>query len=178
MARRSDIDWEAVRDDYEIRGIGFRELAEKYGISKGGISARANNQNWVKSKIEPLVQLKVDAIQGLNELNSRILNLPPVVSSAIDQEVDRRLRLANLMSDGIEKSQRLANQLVDTAERLGTDNEDGFKAALVATDNHSKVTQRNAATVFGAMPERSNQQTDTRFNSIADKLRAKHASPK
>ena len=176
MARPVRTNWKAVRDDYEIRSMSYGELSEKYGVSKAAISKQATGEGWIKGLSEPLINSKIDAIQTLNDINKRLINEPIETRLVFEQEVDRRL--ANLMSDGIEKSQRLVNQLLDTAERLGTDNEDGFKAALVATDNHSKVTQRNAATVFGAMPERSNEQTDTRFNSIADKLRAKHASRK
>lgn len=178
MARKTSIDWQAVRDDYEIRGMSYSEIAIKYGIDKSSISKKSSSEGWSKGIIQPLINKKVEAVQTISEINEKLITLAPASRVAVEEEFNKRLRLAALMSDGIEKSQRLANQLLDKAESLGTDNEDGFKAALIATDNHSKVTQRNAATVFVSMPERNNQQADTRFNSIADKLRAKHASRK
>lgn len=175
MARRTDIDWKSIKDDYEIRGIGYRELAEKYGISKGGISLKANSQGWIKSKIEPVIGQKVEVIQQLSRINREIMNLEPEAVHYVEREVDRRLRLAGMIFEGIEKSQMLVN---DSLDAIGLIDEpvDKIRAIIVATDNHSKVTQRNATVIFGAVPDNKGAKgEESRSDSIVNKLKEKHA---
>ena len=38
MARLTDEQWACVRADYEVRGLSFSELAEKYKVGKATIS--------------------------------------------------------------------------------------------------------------------------------------------
>ncbi len=175
MARPSIVDWGAIRDDHEIKSMSYSELSEKYGVSRAAISKQAKANGWVKGVSEQLINSKVEAIQTLSRISEQLVNRPVETRVVFEQEVDRRLRLANLISDGIDKSQRLVNKLLDVAETLGTETEDGFKAALIATDNHSKVTQRNAAVIFGTVPESKSGDGNKRYGSIVDKLKAKHA---
>lgn len=174
MARRTDIDWKAIRDDYEVKGLGYRELVEKHGVSKGGISQRATGEGWIKSKYEPMVQLKVKAIQGVNEVNKEIMNLPPSVVQFVDTEVNRRIRIANLITDGIERSQTMANELLGLPDDID-DAEVKVRATIVALDTHSKVTQRNASVVFGQMDgkQQAMPEGQSKNSSIIEKLKAK-----
>lgn len=174
MARRTDIDWQAIKDDYEIRGMNYDELAKKHGVSKGGLSRRVTVEGWSKSKYEPVVQLKVKAIQDINKINNEIMNLPEPVVHFVDSEVNRRIRIASLITDGIERSQSMANNLLNLPDDMD-DPESQIKATIVALDTHSKVTQRNASVVFGQMDGK--QQTapnvQSKGASIIDKLKAK-----
>jgi hypothetical protein len=171
----SDDDWDKIRADFECSDLSYSDLADKHGVTKGAISKKAAKDGWVRGKRKQIVSKKVEAIQVIDSIEKETETLTTYDQIAINQEVDRRLRLASLITSGIEKSQKLANDLLDVAETLGTETEGGFKAALIATDNHSKVTQRNAAVIFGTVPESKGSDSNKRYCSIVDKLKAKHA---
>lgn len=39
---------EAARRDYELRGLGYRLLSERYGIPRTTVAYHATKGNWVK----------------------------------------------------------------------------------------------------------------------------------
>lgn len=41
-----DIDWVAIRADYIAGSMGYRRLADKYGISVNGLAERAKKEGW------------------------------------------------------------------------------------------------------------------------------------
>ena len=46
MARRSDIDWEAIEADYRINAISTRRIAEKHGVADSAVRNRAKRGGW------------------------------------------------------------------------------------------------------------------------------------
>ncbi len=184
MARRNITaeTWEKARADYEFNSLSYSQLSEKYGISKGALSKRVKSEGWLKGTNEQLVHSKVTAIQELTELDKQIETLPVNTRIIVNAEIDRRVRLAGLMSDGIEKAQVAINDLLDDsiaeAQRMKTVQE---RATLLipVTDAHSKVTGRNVKSVFGneGAAQQKGSETDEkeeRRNSLAMRLLEKH----
>jgi predicted DNA-binding protein YlxM (UPF0122 family) len=46
MARRSDIDWDAMARDYRTAKFTLREIAAKHGVSHQAIAKRAKAKEW------------------------------------------------------------------------------------------------------------------------------------
>ena len=68
MPRLTKEQWEQIRADYEIHGIGNRELSRKYGLSTSTLSERAKNEQWVQGKTEQLVSRKIAAVKEMREI--------------------------------------------------------------------------------------------------------------
>jgi hypothetical protein len=48
MARRSDIDWDAIERDYRTGKFTLRELAAKHGVSHQAIAKRVKSKGWTQ----------------------------------------------------------------------------------------------------------------------------------
>lgn len=78
-------DWVAIKADYEVKGIGPRELERLYGVPNNTISARAKREGWVERKFE---QQKSNVVNGINDLieqtneQERVRILPEIENAA------------------------------------------------------------------------------------------------
>ena len=52
MAKRKQIDWEAIEREYRLGQLTLRELSVKFGPSFGTIGKRARKEGWVQDKTE------------------------------------------------------------------------------------------------------------------------------
>lgn len=52
MARRSDIDWDAIERDYRIGKLTLKELAAKHGVAESSISLKAKQRGWTRDLTE------------------------------------------------------------------------------------------------------------------------------
>lgn len=141
MAKLTPQQWELARADYEIHGFSYSDLVKKYGMSRGSISKRANDEQWQQGKNEQLITKKVNAIIELQKTEQQIEQLEPLVQKSIDAEVSLRLARENLFIDSALKNQKRANELLEMADDLAQLNQ------------HSQITARNKETVLGKNPE-------------------------
>ncbi|OPH36722.1 hypothetical protein [Moraxella lacunata] len=141
MAKLTPKQWELARADYEIHGLSYSDLVKKYGMSRGSISKRANDEQWQQGKNEQLITKKVNAIIELQKTEQQIEQLEPLVQKSIDSEVALRLARENLFIDSALKNQQRANELLEMADDLAQLNQ------------HSQITARNKETVLGKNPD-------------------------
>lgn len=52
MARRSNIDWDAIERDYRIGKLTLREMAAKHGVAESSISLKAKQLGWTRDLTE------------------------------------------------------------------------------------------------------------------------------
>ncbi len=50
MARRSDIDWEAIEKDYSDGPMSIAAVAEKHGVSRSQLRVRASHHEWPRNR--------------------------------------------------------------------------------------------------------------------------------
>ena len=65
MARRSDIDWEAVERDYRAGSLSIVAVSEKHGVSRTHLKAKAKAEGWLRdlsAAIAQRTQAKISAI--------------------------------------------------------------------------------------------------------------------
>ena len=156
MAKLTPNQWELAKQDYEIHGLSYSELVEKYGMSKGSISKRAKDECWQQGKNEHLIQKKVSVIKELQETEQQIEQLEPVVQKSIEQEVALRLARENLFIDSALRNQNKANEMLEMAAELSEINQ------------HSQITARNKETVLGKQPDTAIQ-VNNNVSTISDK---------
>lgn len=68
----SDIDWQAIRAEYEAGGISLRKLAAKYNISKTYLIERRNNDQWNRPAILTTVQKDENAKSNTRDVNAAV----------------------------------------------------------------------------------------------------------
>lgn len=60
-------DWVAIKTEYVTTNTSYRKLAEKYGINKDSIAARAKAENWQQEKRQQTDNIQTKAIQKTTE---------------------------------------------------------------------------------------------------------------
>ena len=146
MAKLTPKQWELAKQDYEIHGLSYSELVEKYGMSKGSISKRAKDEYWQQGKNEHLIQKKVSVIKELKETEQQIEQLEPVVQKSIEHEVSIRLARENFFIDSAMMNQKYSNEEIQKSKEMGELSIGELKA-------HSDITAKNKETVLGKQPD-------------------------
>ena len=161
MAKLTPKQWELAKQDYEIHGLSYSELVEKYGMSKGSISKRAKDECWQQGKNEHLIQKKVSVIKELQETEQQIEQLEPVVQKSIEHEVSIRLARENFFIDSAMMNQKYSNEEIKKSKELGDLSIGELKA-------HSDITAKNKETVLGKQPDTAIQ-VNNNVSTIKDK---------
>lgn len=184
MARIKPETWKRAKELYEFEDYSFDHISKDLKISKGALSKRSRAEGWEKGKGDRIVNEKIYATQKLMAANEQVNRESDRVQFVVNSDFERKFRLAGLMTGGIEKSQQAMNDLLDDSiaesQKLKTVHE---RAVLLVpvTDAHSKVTSRNAKTVFGnegteQQRETGNDAADERRRAIVAKIKARHAA--
>ena len=161
MAKLTPEQWELAKQDYEVHGLSYSELVEKYGMSKGSISKRAKDENWQQGKNEHLIQKKVSVIKELQETEQQIERLEPIVQKSIAHEVSIRLARENFFTDSAMMNQKYSNEEVEKNKKSGELSIGELKA-------HSEITAKNKETVLGKQPSTAIQ-VNNNVSTISDK---------
>ena len=80
------IDWDIIKAEYLTSDTSYRKLSKKYDVSFSQLSARAKEEDWVKTKNDKALQIGTDAINASDEekiseindligLNKRLIRL-------------------------------------------------------------------------------------------------------
>jgi len=164
-------DWSKIRDDYEIKGMSYSQLSEKYGCSRGLISGRSKKYAWDKQKVEQAISNKVNAIKRLDEITEQNRTALGERSILVDAEVAERLRLEKLFATDAEYNQSAATEKLKAMEA-------SREAELAHYDIHSRITAKNKETLLGKTPQtqvniQNNVGSDA--DAIVERLRNKHS---
>lgn len=98
-------DWNAIKLEYISTEIGYRDLADKHGVSFTTLQRRAKKEDW------PRLRRQSDAI-----VETRVM------TAATDMKTDRALRI-----------ERITDKLLDKIE-ITLDNIDGYKSNKAVKD--------------------------------------------
>src|SRR5262245_54931406 len=71
MARRSDIDWEAVEREYRAGKRSLRDIGQEFGVSEGGIRKKAKEFEWERDLSEK-IDAKAEALVRKSEVRSEV----------------------------------------------------------------------------------------------------------
>lgn len=87
----NSVDWKAIKAEYIAGGIGYRKLAEKYGVSFGTLSKIAMRENWTDLRKKACEKTGTVLAETIGKRNAK-------KSAKIDMLVDMLLdRLAERM---------------------------------------------------------------------------------
>jgi len=139
MAKLSKVEWKAIREAYEIDIRSTVSLAKEYGVADTTIQRRIKKEAWNRAKTQDVIAKKVSVAKACQELTQDNAG----IMQAVDEEVQRRLRLEGVFLDSLELNQMLANKQLQKM---------GESAELQHINIHSQITNRNKDGVVGKMP--------------------------
>lgn len=68
------VDWLKIRNDYINDGGSYRKLAEKYGVNKDTIAAKAKKERWIEKRDNRATNIQTKTIQKAEEKISDALS--------------------------------------------------------------------------------------------------------
>lgn len=129
---RTDIDWSLIKRDY-IDGMSFPKLAEKYGVSAGGIHKRKEKEGWYRA-----------ALMKSSAVSDRLAE-----GESMPEEVERDVAVMALSASTFE---RLLKGFEQDARRKGTTARDRkliAEGAKVAMEAYRKVRDLDQQSTIG-----------------------------
>ena len=134
MARRNDIDWEAVERDYRAGQLTVAQMADKHGVSTSQIKVKAKDKEWqrdlssaikarAKAKISQIdVQALVEAAASeMAELSAKQSAM--VQQSAIEQAADVAAGIVMSHRKHYSKVKTLAADMLEEVAEFGREKE-------------------------------------------------------
>ena len=187
VARRSDIDWEAVERDYRAGSLSIVAVSEKHGVSRTHLKAKAKAEGWLRdlsAAIAQRTQAKISAIDVaalVEQSATQAANQSArTIQSAIEQasDVAAGVVIKHRASIRLEHERALAIEaLLDNAMGNAVEVKDIATVAQtykMLVDSKSKLRDQER-TVFGLDKAESNEgnAADEIRKAIADYKRSK-----
>lgn len=90
MARRSDIDWEAIEKDYRLGQLSIAEVAKKHQVAVSSVKLKAKNNKWERDLTDTVRNATKAAItQERAEQAKRLADSAESIGQEIGREIGR-----------------------------------------------------------------------------------------
>lgn len=116
MARRSDIDWDAIERDYCTGQFTSRELAAKHGVTHVAINGRAKKHGWTQDLSAQVRQRTNAALISGNLPPPAPGKLPEKPETAMEIAVRSNIEVIRQHRAYISKAHRIVQKLFDCLE--------------------------------------------------------------
>lgn len=116
-------DWERIGIDYRAGILSVREIAAAHGVSHTAIQKRAKAHGWERD-LKAKIQAKADALVAKREVASKVATVDAATEKVIIEGVATAvadIRMSHRTD--IQRSRRLANNLLDELEGLSDNRE-------------------------------------------------------
>ena len=90
----NSVDWKAIKAEYIAGGIGYRKLAEKYGVSFSTLSQLAMREKWTDLRKKANDKADTDLAERIGKRNAK-------KSAKIDDLADRLLDKIGALMDAL-----------------------------------------------------------------------------
>ena len=90
----NSVDWKAIKAEYIAGGIGYRKLAEKYGVSFSTLSQLAMREKWTDLRNKAREKADTDLAKSIGRKNAK-------KSAKIDDLSDRLLDKIGALMDAL-----------------------------------------------------------------------------
>lgn len=112
----NSVDWKAIKAEYIAGGIGYRKLAEKYGVSFSTLSKVATRENW--TDLRKKTGEKTDTVLA-ETIGKRNAKKSAKIDTLVDMLLDRLMeRMDSLIVEG-KDVKSIASALKDLRELKG-----------------------------------------------------------
>ena len=111
----NSVDWKAIKAEYIAGGIGYRKLAEKYGVSFGTLSKIAMRENWTDLRKKACEKTGTVLAERIGKRNAK---KSAKIDDLADRLLDKMEELVDILIDGRDLK-ALASALKDLKEVKG-----------------------------------------------------------
>ena len=91
-------DWNKIKAEYIAGGTSYRKLAEKYGVSRSKLQAKATNENWVNLKSQTQAKVESKIVDSISDKES-------------EKAINKLSRVADLTDKLLDKLEQAINEL-------------------------------------------------------------------
>ena len=154
-----DVDWKKIKAEYIAGGISYRKLAEKYGVSRSKLQARATREKWVDllSQAQAKTESKIVEAISTNDANKAVN-----INDVADKLLYKLSELMDTMVVDTQSFKQLTSALKDLKEIKGIKSAADMKEQEARIAKLQKEAEREDDTaneievVFNAGPEEWN----------------------
>lgn len=111
----NSVDWKAIKAEYIAGGIGYRKLAEKYGVSFSTLSQLAMREKWTDLRKKANDKADTDLAERIGKRNAK---KSAKINDLADRLLDKMEELVDMLIDGRDLK-ALASALKDLKEVKG-----------------------------------------------------------
>ena len=65
------MDWKRIKAEYIAGGTSYRKLAEKYGVSRSKLQAKATSENWVDLKSQTQAKTESKIVESVSDQGAK-----------------------------------------------------------------------------------------------------------
>lgn len=65
------VDWKKIKAEYIAGGTSYRKLAEKYGVSRSKLQAKATSENWVELKSQAEAKTESKIVEAVSDQGAK-----------------------------------------------------------------------------------------------------------
>ena len=91
-------DWNKIKAEYIAGGTSYRKLAEKHGVSRSKLQAKATNENWVNLKSQTQAKVESKIVDSISDEESK-------------KAIDKLSRVSDLTDKLLDKLEQAINEL-------------------------------------------------------------------
>ena len=92
------VEWTKIKAEYIAGGTSYRKLAEKYGVSRSKLQAKATNENWVNLKSQTQAKVESKIVDSISDKESK-------------KAINKLSRVADLTDKLLDKLEQAINEL-------------------------------------------------------------------
>ena len=112
----NSVDWKAIKAEYIAGGIGYRKLADKYGVSFGTLSKIAMRENWTDLRKKACEKTGTVLAETIGKRNAKkSAKIDTLVDMLLDRLIDR---MDDLLVEG-KDAKSIASALKDLKDLKG-----------------------------------------------------------
>ena len=112
----NSVDWKAIKAEYIAGGIGYRRLADKYGVSFGTLSKIAMRENWTDLRKKACEKTGTVLAETIGKRNAKkSAKIDTLVDMLLDRLIDR---MDDLLVEG-KDAKSIASALKDLKDLKG-----------------------------------------------------------
>ena len=112
----NSVDWKAIKAEYIAGGIGYRRLADKYGVSFSTLSKVATRENWTDLRKKACEKTGTVLAETIGKRNAKkSAKIDTLVDMLLDRLIDR---MDDLLVEG-KDAKSIASALKDLRDLKG-----------------------------------------------------------
>lgn len=119
-AAKKRTDWEAVKRDFRVGKLTYREMAEKHGTTPGRISQKATEEGWTRGDLKKVVNEATQALLVAGEIEGEVNRAKQGLNEAILGAAELNKQVILRHRERIQKTTDVAMRMLEELDATTT----------------------------------------------------------